>query len=69
MLKEIHEQPLAIRETLRGRLLPNGTLTLDEVRLSDDELRDIDKVFIVGCGTSYYALVPATPSNIGRGWP
>jgi glucosamine--fructose-6-phosphate aminotransferase (isomerizing) len=55
MLKEIHEQPLAIRETLRGRLLPNGTLKLDEVRLSDDELRDIKKVFIVGCGTSYYA--------------
>jgi glucosamine--fructose-6-phosphate aminotransferase (isomerizing) len=55
MLKEIHEQPWAIRETLRGRLMPNGTLRLDEVRLSDDELRDIDKVFIVGCGTSYYA--------------
>jgi glucosamine--fructose-6-phosphate aminotransferase (isomerizing) len=55
MLKEIHEQPVAIRETLRGRLLPTGTLRLDEVRLSDDELRDIKKVFIVGCGTSYYA--------------
>ncbi len=55
MMKEIHEQPQAIRETLRGRLLPNGTLRLDEVRLSDDELRDIDKVFIVGCGTSYHA--------------
>ena len=55
MLKEINEQPLAIRETLRGRLLPNGTLALDEVRLSDDELRGIEKVFIVGCGTSYYA--------------
>jgi glucosamine--fructose-6-phosphate aminotransferase (isomerizing) len=55
MMKEIHEQPLAIRETLRGRLLPNGTIGLDEVRLSDDELRDIDKVFIIGCGTSYYA--------------
>jgi glucosamine--fructose-6-phosphate aminotransferase (isomerizing) len=55
MLKEIHEQPLAIRETLRGRLLANGTLKLDEVRLTDDELRDIKKVFVVGCGTSYYA--------------
>jgi glutamine---fructose-6-phosphate transaminase (isomerizing) len=55
MLKEIHEQPVAIRETLRGRLLPNGTLTLDEVRLTDEKLRDVDKVFIVGCGTSYYA--------------
>ncbi|MBA3654167.1 MAG: glutamine--fructose-6-phosphate transaminase (isomerizing) [Actinobacteria bacterium] len=55
MMKEIHEQPVAIRETLRGRLLPNGTLRLDEVRLSDDELRDLEKVFVVGCGTSYYA--------------
>ena len=55
MLKEINEQPAAIRETLRGRLLANGTLTLDEVRLTDEKLRDVNKVFIVGCGTSYYA--------------
>jgi glucosamine--fructose-6-phosphate aminotransferase (isomerizing) len=55
MLKEIHEQPVAIRETLRGRLLPNGTLTLDQTRLTDAQLRDINKVFVTGCGTSYYA--------------
>jgi glutamine---fructose-6-phosphate transaminase (isomerizing) len=36
-------------------LLPNGTLTLDEVRLTDEKLRDVNKVFVVGCGTSYYA--------------
>ena len=54
MLKEIHEQPQAVRETLRGRTR-GGRLTLDELQLSDDELRAVDKVFIVGCGTSYHA--------------
>lgn len=55
MCKEIHEQPSAVRDTLMGRLLPNGTLTLDETRFSDDELRSIEKVFIVGCGSSFHA--------------
>lgn len=54
MLKEMHEQPQAIRETLRGRTR-GGRLTLDELQLSDDELRAVDKVFVVGCGTSYHA--------------
>ncbi|HWC09765.1 MAG TPA: glutamine--fructose-6-phosphate transaminase (isomerizing) [Acidimicrobiales bacterium] len=54
MLKEIHEQPQAVRETLRGRAR-GGRLLLDEVHLTDDELRTVDKVFIVGCGTSYYS--------------
>ncbi|MEA2971922.1 MAG: hypothetical protein QOG82_380 [Actinomycetota bacterium] len=54
MLKEMHEQPQAVRETLRGRTR-GGRLTLDELQLSDDELRAVDKVFIVGCGTSYHA--------------
>jgi glutamine---fructose-6-phosphate transaminase (isomerizing) len=56
MLKEIHEQPTAVAETLRGRALADGRLHLDEVHgLSDEELRGVDKVFIVGCGTSYHA--------------
>jgi glucosamine--fructose-6-phosphate aminotransferase (isomerizing) len=55
MLKEIAEQPQAIADTLLGRLGSRGELVLDEVRLSDDELRDIDKVFVVSCGTSYHA--------------
>ena len=59
MLKEIHEQPRAVLDTLVGRLQANGTLRLDESRLSDDDLRQIDKVFIVGCGTSYYAGLAA----------
>jgi glutamine---fructose-6-phosphate transaminase (isomerizing) len=55
MLKEIAEQPQAVADTLLGRLGQNGELMLDEVRLSDQDLRDIDKVFVVACGTAYHA--------------
>jgi glucosamine--fructose-6-phosphate aminotransferase (isomerizing) len=55
MLKEIAEQPQAIADTLLGRLGANGELVLDEVRLSDQDLRDIDKIFVVACGTAYHA--------------
>ena len=55
MLKEIAEQPQAVADTLLGRLDESGRLSLDEMRLSDDELRDVDKIIIVACGTSYYA--------------
>jgi glutamine---fructose-6-phosphate transaminase (isomerizing) len=55
MLKEIAEQPKAIADTLLGRLGDDGELTLDEVRLADDDLRVIDKVFVVACGTAYHA--------------
>ncbi len=56
MLKEIAEQPRAVADTLRGRLAEDGrTLQLDEMRLSEQDLRTIDKVFIVACGTSYHA--------------
>jgi glucosamine--fructose-6-phosphate aminotransferase (isomerizing) len=54
MLKEIHEQPRAVRETLRERT-KGDRLTLGELELSDEELRAVDKVFIVGCGTSFHA--------------
>ncbi|NYJ04766.1 glutamine--fructose-6-phosphate transaminase (isomerizing) [Petropleomorpha daqingensis] len=55
MLKEIAEQPQAIADTLLGRLGRYGELVLDEVRLSDDDLRVVDKVFVVACGTAYHA--------------
>ncbi|UOY01085.1 glutamine--fructose-6-phosphate transaminase (isomerizing) [Blastococcus sp. PRF04-17] len=55
MLKEIAEQPQAVADTLLGRLGSTGQLVLDEVRLSDQELRDIDKIFVVACGTAYHA--------------
>jgi glutamine---fructose-6-phosphate transaminase (isomerizing) len=55
MLKEIAEQPRAVADTLLGRVDASGRLTLDELRLSDDELRDIDKVSIIACGTAYHS--------------
>jgi glucosamine--fructose-6-phosphate aminotransferase (isomerizing) len=47
MSKEIHEQPRAVADTLLDRLLPDGTLTLDEVHITPDEFRAFNKVFIV----------------------
>jgi glucosamine--fructose-6-phosphate aminotransferase (isomerizing) len=55
MLKEIHEQPAAIRDTLAGRVDPLDYIALDELHLGDELLRDIDRVFVVACGTAYHA--------------
>ncbi len=55
MSKEIHEQPKAVADTLLDRVLPDGTLVLDDLRIPADELRSVDKVFIVACGSSYHA--------------
>jgi len=55
MLKEIAEQPRAVANTLLGRLTETGDIVLDEVRLNDQDLRDIDKIFIIACGTAYHA--------------
>ena len=55
MLKEIAEQPKAVADTLLGRIDRSGHLQLDDMRLSDDELREIDKVIIIACGTAYHA--------------
>jgi glucosamine--fructose-6-phosphate aminotransferase (isomerizing) len=54
MLKEIAEQPVAVADTLRGHLV-DGRIVLDEQRLEDRDLREIDKVFVVACGTAYHA--------------
>ncbi|TNY38770.1 glutamine--fructose-6-phosphate transaminase (isomerizing) [Thermomonospora catenispora] len=55
MLKEIAEQPRAVADTLLGRIGTDGRLTLDEMRISDEQLREIDKIIIVACGTAYHA--------------
>ncbi len=52
MLKEIHEQPGALRATLEGRLYPDGAVELSEVDL---DLSDVERVTIVACGTAYHA--------------
>src|ERR1700761_6550823 len=54
MLKEIAEQPTAVADTLLGHFV-DGRIVLDEQRLSDQELREIDKVFVVACGTAYHS--------------
>lgn len=59
MLKEIAEQPKAVADTLLGRIDANGLLTLDEVRIPDSVLREVDKVVIVACGTAYHAAMIA----------
>jgi len=55
MLKEIAEQPQAVADTLLGRINDEGLLVLDEMRLSDDDLRSVDKIVLIACGTAYHA--------------
>jgi glutamine---fructose-6-phosphate transaminase (isomerizing) len=55
MLKEIAEQPKAVADAMLGRAEESSRLRLDEMRLTDDELREIDKITIVACGTAYHA--------------
>ncbi|MEU1347483.1 glutamine--fructose-6-phosphate transaminase (isomerizing) [Streptomyces sp. NPDC005795] len=55
MLKEIAEQPKAVTDTLLGRIDREGTLHLDEVRITRGELREVDKVVIIACGTAFHA--------------
>jgi glutamine---fructose-6-phosphate transaminase (isomerizing) len=54
MLKEIEEQPAAVRDTLLGHLV-DGQITLDEQRLDAQDLREITKVFVVACGSAFHA--------------
>ncbi|MFJ8597373.1 glutamine--fructose-6-phosphate transaminase (isomerizing) [Streptomyces shenzhenensis] len=55
MLKEIAEQPKAVADTLLGRIDAAGSLSLDEVRIGAGELREVDKVVIIACGTAFHA--------------
>jgi len=59
MLKEIFEQPKAIRETLRGRMSDSGEILLSELDMTPAEVASISRVFILACGTSYHAGVVA----------
>ena len=54
MLKEIHEQPRVVRDTLAGRLT-DQEIVIDELSLTRQELNFVDRVYIIGCGTSYHA--------------
>lgn len=65
MLKEIHEQPRVVRDTLAGRMT-NGVLSIEELGMSLEELRLIDRVYIIACGTSYHAGLIAR--QLIEGW-
>jgi glucosamine--fructose-6-phosphate aminotransferase (isomerizing) len=54
-LKEIYEQPHAIQEALRGRVDPSGEIQLPELDAIKDKLLAAERVYVVGCGTAYYA--------------
>lgn len=55
MLKEIHEQPQAIHDTVKHRLQQDGTVSLGDVAWTKELLQDIHKIYIVACGTAYNA--------------
>ena len=57
MLKEIHEQPRAITETLNGRIKNGGIRLKEELNLSGEELQKINRIIIVACGTSWHAAL------------
>ena len=58
MQKEIFEQPRALIDTFRGRIDPDlGEVMLQEITLSDDAIKDIRKIFLVACGTSFHAAM------------
>ena len=65
MLKEIHEQPRVIRDTLAGRLV-GGKLEIDELDMSSEELNLVDRVYVIACGTSYHAGLIA--KEMIEGW-
>lgn len=58
MMKEIHEQPKAIKDTLNS-VLRDNKIDLSDVNLSDDEIRNISQIYIVACGSAYHAGVVA----------
>ena len=55
MLKEIHEQPKGVYETLTRRLEKDGSIKLDGISLTKEDLEKINKIYIVACGTAYHA--------------
>lgn len=55
MLKEIHEQPRAIRDTMAGRISMAHDIVLDDLKISKEQLENTDRIFIVACGTAYHA--------------
>ena len=66
MLKEMHEQPRAVADTLNPRL-KDGEIVIEELGMSDEEIRNIQKIYIVACGSAYHTGV--TAKYVFEGWP
>jgi len=57
MLKEIHEQPKAIRDTMTSRIVLGEPITLDDINITKEQIKNLNKIYIVACGTAYNAGV------------
>ncbi|MFR5265638.1 glutamine--fructose-6-phosphate transaminase (isomerizing) [Clostridium sp.] len=55
MLKEINEQPKAIRDTMAGRIISGKNVNLDKIELTKEQLENVDRIYIIACGTAYHA--------------
>ena len=55
MLKEIHEQPKAIKDTMTSRIMLGKPVTIDDITITKEQIANIDKIYIVACGTAYHA--------------
>ena len=58
MIKEIHEQPKAVQDTLNS-VIHDGRIDLDEIGLSDEDIRNISQIYMVACGSAYHVAVSA----------
>ncbi len=54
-LKEIYEQPKALKDTMTGRIIPGSPVILDKIKITKEELTQLNRIFIVACGTAYHA--------------
>ncbi|HOS70233.1 MAG TPA: glutamine--fructose-6-phosphate transaminase (isomerizing) [Bacillota bacterium] len=58
MIKEIHEQPKAVKDTMTSRVLPDSAgIKLDDIKLTKEELQNFNKIYMVACGTAYHACM------------
>ncbi|WP_102399526.1 glutamine--fructose-6-phosphate transaminase (isomerizing) [Haloimpatiens massiliensis] len=55
MAKEIHEQPKVIKDTMTSRVMKNEKIRLDDINITKEQIKNIDKIYIVACGTAYHA--------------
>ena len=58
MIKEIYEQPKAVKDTMTSRVLPDSAgIKLDDIKLTKEELQNFNKIFMIACGTAYHACM------------